>query len=80
MHLSLSAVVLCFVEKLSLKQLGNQVREGIVQDHGTVSARGPGVRYWAFPLSHATSSEGGKLAREGEALNPVPPFRSLDSL
>lgn len=36
MHPSLAAVVLCFVEKLSLKQLGNQVREGIVQDRGTV--------------------------------------------
>lgn len=52
------------MEKLSLKQLGNQVREGIVQDHGS-SVRGPGVRYWEFLLSHATS-ESGKLARERE--------------
>lgn len=53
MHPSLSAVVLCFVEKLSLKQLGNQVREGIVQDRGTVlevQVSGTGHSLCSMPL------------------------------
>lgn len=48
-------MVLCFAEKLSLKHLGSQVREGIAQNGGTVLEAQVSGTGRLMP----TSSEGG---------------------